>query len=164
MKTLKILAILITTTLLSQCGSTKFEENPPFAITSAIYNNWTGGVPGNKGITVNISYTALYPIKFDSIFFLEKTAILESSKTKDKKFIAANFMTSKKTSVTLAKNASEEINNTVTAIKKFPYELKQNEAIISYIVKGKTKYFKVKSIKKGKSIFYPSTRKDNDIK
>lgn len=164
MKTLKILAILITTILLSKCGSTKFEENPPFTITSAVYNNWTGGVPGNRGTTVNISYTALYPIKFDSIFFLKKTALLESSKTKDKKFITANFRTLEKTDMTLAENSSEEINNTVLVVEKFRYDLKQNEAIISYIVKGKAKYFKVKSIKKGKSIFYPSTPKDINVK
>lgn len=164
MKTLKILSILVITFLFYQCGSTKFEENPPFKITSAIYNNWTGGQPGNKGMTVNITYTSIYKIKFDSIYYSNKIVILESSITKEKKMISANFVSPVKPDMILDKNTSKETQNVVPLLKKFPFELKQNEAIISYIVKGKTKYFKVKSVKKGKSVFYPSAPKERVIK
>lgn len=163
MKILKNLSILAITFLLYQCGSTKLEENPPFTITSAIYNNWAGGQPGNKGITVNIVYTSNYTIKFDSIYFSKRIAKLESNKNKEKKTISANFRSSVKPDIILDKNTSKEINNAVPIHKKFPFELKQNEAIISYIVKGKTKYFKVKSFKKGKSVFYPSAPKQQNI-
>lgn len=164
MKTLKIFALLVTILLLSQCASAKFEEKPPFTITSAIYNNWFAGQPDNSGVNVTITYTSLYPIKFDSIYFSKKIMKLESTKTKEKKILIANFVSVVKQDIILDVNASKEINNTIPVIEKFPYILKQNEAIISYIVKGKTKYFKIKSIKKGKSIFYPSIRKDINIK
>tara|TARA_R110001592_G_scaffold9619_2_gene50964 strand:- start:22 stop:516 length:495 start_codon:yes stop_codon:yes gene_type:complete len=164
MKTLKIFAILITILLFSQCASAKFEENPPFTITSAIYNNWSGGQPGNRGINVTITYTSLYPVEFDSIYFSKKIMKLESTKTKEKKIIIANFVSSVKPDIILDVNSSKEINNTVPDIKKFPFELNQNEAIISYILKGKTKYFKVKSIKKGKSVFYPKAPKEKEIR
>jgi hypothetical protein len=163
MKTIKILSILAIIFLLYQCGSAKFEENPPFTITSAIYNNWTGGQPGNKGMTVNITYTSIYKMKFDSIYYSNKIVKLESNKTKEKKMISANFVSSVKPDMILDKNTSKEIHNVAPTIKKFPFELKQNEAIISYIIKGKTKYFKVKSVKKGKSIFYPSAPKQRII-
>ena len=145
-------AALIAQTVTSGNGTT-------FTITSAIYNNWAGGQPGNKGITVNIVYTSNYTIKFDSIYFSKRIAKLESNKNKEKKTISANFRSSVKPDIILDKNTSKEINNAVPIHKKFPFELKQNEAIISYIVKGKTKYFKVKSFKKGKPVFYPSAPK-----
>jgi hypothetical protein len=159
MKTLKIFAILITILLHSECASAKIEKNPPFTITSAIYNNWFGSQPGNRGINVTITHTYLYPVKFDSIYFSKKITNLESTKTKEKKMIIANFVSSVRPDIILDVNSSKEINNPAPRIKKFPFELNQNEAIISYILKGKTKYFKVKSIKKGKSVFYPKAHK-----
>lgn len=164
MKALKIFAILITILLLSQCASAKFEENPPFTITSAIYNNWSGGQPGNSGINVTITYASLYPVKFDSIYFAKKIIRLEHTKTKEKKMIIANFVSAVKPDIILDVNSSKEINNTVPENKKFPFELNQNEAIISYSLKGKTKYFKVKSIEKGKSVFYPEAPKEIEIR
>ena len=159
MKALKILSVIAFTLLFYQCGSAKLEEKPPFTITSAVYNNWSGGQPGEKGMNVNITYTSNYAIKFDSIFFSKRIQKIEMSKTKDKKMLTANFSSAVKPDLILAENTSKEIKNEVPTIKKFPFELKQNEAIISYIVKGKTKYYKVKSVKKGKSIFYPSAPK-----
>jgi hypothetical protein len=85
MKTLKIFVILITILLLSQCASAKFEENPPFTITSAIYNNWSGGQPGNSGINVTITYASLYPLKFDSIYFAKKNNETGAHKNKREK-------------------------------------------------------------------------------
>lgn len=89
---------------------------------------------------------------------------LESTKTKEKKMIIANFVSAVKPDIILNINSSKEINNTVPKIKKLPFELNQNEAIISYILKGKTKYFKVKSIKKGKNVFYPKAPKEKEIR
>ncbi|PQB08548.1 hypothetical protein BST83_16520 [Polaribacter filamentus] len=85
-------------------------------------------------------------------------------KNKREKIIIANFVSAVKQDITLDLNSSKEINNTVPEIKKFPFKLNQNDAIISYILKGKTKYFKVKSIKKGKSVFYPKAPKEKEIR
>ncbi|MDP5106566.1 MAG: hypothetical protein NWQ31_10410 [Polaribacter sp.] len=159
MNALKNLSVIAIAFLFYQCGSAKFEEKPPFTITSAVYNNWSGGQPGEKGSILNITYTSNYIIKFDSVYFLKKIQKIEVVKTKDKKLITANFVTSAKPDIILDVNASNEMANPVPEIKKFPFELNQNDAIISYIVKGKTKYYKIKGIKKGKSIFYPSAPK-----
>lgn len=159
MKTVKILSILTGILLFSQCGSAQFEQNPPFTINSAIYNNWSGGQEGSRGMNVNITYSALSPVKFDSIYFNKKAVKLEIIKTKDTKLLTANFVSDVKRDIILDKNSSKEIKNNVPEIKSFPFDLKQNEAIISYKVKDKIKYFKITSIKKGKSIFYPSAPK-----
>jgi hypothetical protein len=78
--------------------------------------------------------------------------------------VIANFVSAIKPDIILDVNSSKEINNTVPENKKLPFELNRNEAIISYSLKGKTKYFKVKSIKKGKSVFYPEAPKEIEIR
>lgn len=159
MKALKIIIIVAIAFLFYHCRAAKFEEKPPFTITSAVYNNWSGGQPGEKGSILNITYTSNYVIKFDSVYFLKKIQKLEMVKTKDKKMITANFITSPKKDIILDANTSKEMLNTIPEFKKLPFDLNQNDAVISYSVKGKTKHYKIKAIKKGKSIFYPSAPK-----
>jgi hypothetical protein len=157
MKILSILAIIFG---FSQCGSLKLEDNPPFKITSAVYTNLSGGQPGVKGIDVQIIYTSKNVIEFDSIYFAKRIAKLEVNKIDAQKMIIGHFNTSTiKRDIVLDSNPTKEINNEVPEIKKFPFELNENEAIISYKIKGKTKYFKIKSVKRGKPIFYPSAPK-----
>lgn len=159
MKTFKFFATLLILVVFSKCATTQFEQNPPFVITSAVYNNWSGETSAKKGMTVNIAYTSKYVMKFDSIYFFKRAEKLTMSKVKDKKLISANFSSKVKPDIILDDNSTKEINNKFPEIKKLPFELKQNEAIISYKIKDKTKYFKIKSIKKGKTIFYDSIPK-----
>lgn len=154
MKTFKFFATLLILVGFSECATTKFEQKPPFTITFAVYNNWSVKTTTKKGMTVNISYTSKYEIKFDSIYFFKRVEKLTMSKVKDKKMISANFSSKVKPDIILDDNSTKEINNQFPEIKKLPFKLKQNEAIISYKIKDKTKYFKIKSIKKGKTIFY----------
>jgi hypothetical protein len=56
-------------------------------------------------------------------------------------------------------NPVKEMHNSVPTIKKIPFQLKENEAVISYKIKGKIKYFKIASVKKEKSLFFPSIPK-----
>ena len=44
-------------------------------------------------------------------------------------------------------------------LKKFPFKLDENDAVISYKFKGKTKFYKLKDLKKQKSIPIPSAPK-----
>lgn len=159
MKIGKLFAVLFLVVAFSKCATTQFEQNPPFAITSAVYNNWSVKSTGAKGMIVNIGYDSKYVIKFDSIYFSKRAEKLSISKVKDKKLISAIFSSIVKPDIILDENSSKELQNQFPEIKKLPFELKQNEAIISYKIKDKTKYFKIKSIKKGKTIFYDSIPK-----
>ena len=159
MKIFKFFIILGIVVGFSQCGSSKFETNPPFVITDAVYNNWFVKESDNKGMVVNINYTSSYNVKFDSIFFSKKAEKLTINRLNNKKTLTANFTFTKKPDVILSKNTIEEKSNTIPIINKFPFELKRNEAIISYKVKDKINYFKINTIKKGKTIFYPIIQK-----
>ncbi len=159
MKTFKFFATLLILVGFSECATTQFEQNPPFTITSAVYNNWSVKTTTHKGMTVNIGYDSKYVMKFDSIYFSKRAEKLTMSKVKEKKMISAIFSSTEKPDIILHEKSTKEIHNTFPEIKKMPFELKQNEAIISYKIKDKIKYFKIKSIKKGKTIFYDSIPK-----
>lgn len=160
MKKMKILSILVIIYGFSQCGSLKLEENPPFKITSATYTSWVGGVPGVSGKNVKITYTSNKNIEFDSIYFSKRKAKLEINTTKNQKMIVGHFNTSsQKRDVILDIDPRKELKNEIPEIKNFPFKLNENEAVISYKIKDKTKYFKIKSLKKGERIFFPSAPK-----
>jgi hypothetical protein len=157
---MKIVFLFIVIIGFSQCGSLKLEENPPFKIISSVSKNWVGGQPGVKGINVKITYTTDKVIEFDSIYYSKKVAKLELNQSNNRKMIIGYFNTStRKNDIILASNSKKEINNTVPEIKNFPFQLKEDEAINSYKIKGKIKYFKVTSIKKEQGAFFPSAPK-----
>ena len=160
MKILKILSVLTIICSLLQCGSTNLETSPPFEINSAAYFSWIGGQPGISGMNVKIRYTSDKNIQFDSIYFRKKIVKLEVNISKDQKMIIGHFNTSSPNrEIVLQLDPMKEMKNEIPEIKKFPFELNENEAIISYRVNDKIKYFKIKTVKKGKRIFFPAAPK-----
>jgi len=160
MKNLKIISVLAIIFTLSQCGSINFERNPPFEINSAAYFSWVGGQPGISGMNVKISYTSDKNIQFDSIYFRKRSAKLEVSNTKDQKMITGHFNTSsQKREFVMELNPVKEMKNEIPNITSFPFKLNENEAIISYKIKDKKKYFKIKTVKKGERILFIDTPK-----
>lgn len=154
MKTMKILSILTIIFGFSQCGSLKFEKNPPFKIISAVAQNWSGGQPGVRGTNININYSSDINIEFDSVYYLNKVVKLENKKSKENKLVVGFFNRSSiNRDLILDLDSKKEINNTVPEVKKFPFDLKDNEAVISYKIGDKIKYYKIVSVKKGKSRF-----------
>jgi hypothetical protein len=154
---MKLLGILILTFGFTQCASLNLDKNPPFQITSAMYQNWVGGLPGSNGVIVTISYQSDADITFDSIYFLKKVSKLESNEYKATKTLSGRIYTSvssDRKDLTLHSDPKKELQNQLPTLKKFPFELKDNEAVVRYKAKGIIKYFKVKNIKKGKPIVH----------
>jgi ABC-type multidrug transport system ATPase subunit len=154
---MKLIGIVLLTFGFTQCGSLNLDTNPPFQITSAIYQNWVGGLPGTNGVLLTISYESDAEVPFDSIYFLKKGSKLEFNEYKGIKTISGRIDTSvspDRKDFTLHVDSKKEFNNQLPTLKKFPFELKDNEAVVRYKVKGIIKYYKVKNIKKGKPIFY----------
>lgn len=149
---MKIVSVFIIIFGFSQCKSIKLETNPPFKITKASYENWTGGQPGVRGTNVKIYYTSATEVAFEQVYFRNRVTKLEPRKAIIGKLIIGYFNTStRQNEVVLDANPAKEINNPVPNITKFPFELNENDAIISYIIKGELKYYKIKSIQKKQS-------------
>ncbi|WP_298779660.1 hypothetical protein [uncultured Polaribacter sp.] len=159
---MKFLSILTMLFGFSQCGSTKLVENPPFNVESAVYTNWVGGQPGSSGMNVVIRYTSDKEIEFDSLYYSKRISKLEVKPGKDSKVIVGHFNTSvKKNDLILDVDSKKELHNKIPEINKLPFELKENEAVISYKIDNKVKYFKIENLKKGKPVFFPSARPRN---
>jgi hypothetical protein len=157
MKFLSIIAILFSFT---QCGSIKLDNNPPFKIEKALYNNWFGGQPGVSGTKIEIELKENSSIAFDSIFFRNKSTKVEIKTTSKKTLLIAHFNTSKRQNrdLILDVDVTKEIKNTLPEVKKFPFDLKENEALISYKVGNEIKYFKIENVEKAKSMFFPRAK------
>jgi len=158
MKFLSIIAILFS---FIQCGSIKLENNPPFKLEKASYNNWVGGQPGVRGTKVEIALKENSSITFDSIFFRNKSTKVEINTASGKTLLIGHFNTSKRQNSDLILDAdvTKEMKNTPPVVNNSHFELKENEAILSYKVGGKIKYFKIENIEKAKPVFFPSANK-----
>ncbi|WP_331363256.1 hypothetical protein [Polaribacter sp.] len=161
MKILSVIAILFGFT---QCGTSKLVKTPPFKIASATYNNWVGGLPGVSGTRVEIRLSEKENIDFESLFFKNKSTKIEVREENGKTFLTAHFNTSKSRGgrdLILDSDSRKEIKNEVPKNDDFPFELKENEAVLSYKVAGKIKFYKIENIEATKSDFYPKAKKIN---
>ncbi len=153
---IKTIFIIVSAVFLTQCKSTQFDLKPPFTITGATYNLWVGGQPGVSGIRVIIGYESKESIEFQKIYFAKKEGTLTARKKDGKTYLTGHIDTSKRREkdLVLDIDSKKEINNKLPE-PKLPFELKENEAVISYLVAGKIKYYKVENIKQTKTDFYP---------
>ena len=148
MKVTQILSIFIILFGFSECGSMQFDKNPPFKIISASYQNWNGGQPGVKGTNVKIQFTSTKTIQFDSVYFDNRVAKLETKNSNDNLLIGYFNTSSIKRDIILDANPTKELKNPVLEIKKFPFDLKENEAVISYKINDEIKYYKINELLK----------------
>lgn len=162
MKVIKLVSITIIIVNLSLCRSINIEKEPPFQLEKSAYNNWVGGQPGVKGIQLVIALRENSTIAFDSVFFQKRATKIEINIVDEKMLLIGHFNTSNRlnSDLVLDINITKEIKNSVPEIKKFPFELKDNEAIISYKLDGKTNYFKIKNIEKSTPVFFPRAAKN----
>jgi len=161
MKTMKLLSIIAILFSFTQCGSIKLEKNPPFKLEKATYHHWLGGQPGISGTNIEVRLKENSNIDFDSIFFQNKSTKVEINTAVNKILLIGNFNTSKRQSrnLILDYNTVKELENRVPGLRKLPFKLKENEAILTYIIDNKIKYFKIKNIEKAKPIFFPRANK-----
>tara|TARA_R110002049_G_scaffold114646_1_gene265892 strand:- start:11764 stop:12252 length:489 start_codon:yes stop_codon:yes gene_type:complete len=161
MKIMKILSILTIIVGFSQCGSSKFVKEPSFNIEKAFYNYWVGGQPGVSGTKLEIHLSNSSEIIFDSLFFQNKTTKVEVNNLDNAVQLIGHFSTSKKMKrdIILDVNSTNEIENTLPNLKKFPFELKENEAVLSYKKGEKTVFFKIENIKEIEFKAFPSANK-----
>ena len=161
MKAMKILSIFALLFGFTQCASLKLEKKAPFVVTSAVYNHWVGGMPGVSGTKVEIRLENKADIVFDSLYFLNRVTKIEIKSEKAHTLLIANYSTSNRQNrdIILDSDPKKEVNNKIPDADKFPFELKENEAVISYKEESKTKYFKISNLKKTAPDLYPEMRK-----
>ena len=150
---LHTILVLVIVSVSYQCATPKqdiVQEEPHFKVHHAYFKEWYAGVEvGGTGINLffpNLNYDNA--VSLDSVYFrrlkgkLEKgsdiyTSILKNS-DKHYKHISSVYRPSPE----LDKKAN------------FPFNLKENECVISYKENGVIKYQKITNIREGEGLYY----------
>jgi len=162
---LNIFFASILVVLFTQCSSAqKLQDRTPFSIDEVYSQKWIAGVQGGgSGINVLIKLKGNnHNVVFNSIYFRGKVTKLEINP--DRNFCIGRFSTpfNKKQDVILSDEPNAEFGNEAPIIpKEIPFDLKDNECVISYTENNNTKYFIIEDIKEKQMISYPSPPPSN---
>ena len=148
----------------TQCSSQKkLQKEPPITFGEVYCQSWVAGVKGGgSGINIIIP-TDLKSIKnqqLDSVYFRGKSAKLQLKEGKIPTYVG-RFKTefNQKLDINMSGNSADEYGNEVPNIpEKIPFELENNECVVSYLVGNKTKYYKIDNVVNKMPISYPQAR------
>ena len=162
MKTVKkftAIALIVTTmgTFLNCASSQNLVKSAPLEIGEVYYQKWVAGTEaGGTGINVYIPVES-NTIPLDSIYFRGKKAKLE---LKNDGLYVGHFKSdaNQKKDMVMSSDRLAEYNNPIPKIpEKIPFELKENECVVSFKEAHKIKYYKISNITKKDAQFFPST-------
>ncbi|RNC88210.1 MAG: hypothetical protein ED556_03230 [Winogradskyella sp.] len=119
----------------------KLEKNAPTSFKEIYIKNWVSGVKGGgSGINIFIEIDSK-ELVLDSVFFRKKSVKLET-KPSDPQLFIGRFMSevnSEETSLSIT-NSKDDKN------LSFPFNLKDDECVVSYTQNGQIKYYKLTNI------------------
>lgn len=165
-RTFRILAVVLSLGSLIGCNSSKaitFVEDPPFSIGDSYYQEWVAGVKdAGSGTNVHLSFSDI-----------EKNITIQDVYFRRQKLKAQNFPLFRDQYVGYGKNfrshikEGEEVDITVDGeterrVSKvedeiFPFALGEEEAVVSYLEYGVTRYYKV-YLSERPTLAYPKKR------
>ena len=155
-----ILCSFLILNIFTQCASSQFDKKPSFTITKAQHQKWVDANTNSEGTVVTIEFAKNLDttIQFDSIFFQNKVAATNVKLVDNKTTLSGNFVKSNiaDKNIVLHSDPKKEFGNKPPILpEKSPFELEENECVISYIVNNKKHYYKLDELQKGKDIIYP---------
>jgi hypothetical protein len=151
------------------CASQKqIEAKPPFVIENPTSQKWIGGKEeSGTGLEVILPITQIMDenVSFQHLYFRNQITILKIEIIDGKRFAIAKVHTQKTQMPDIIMHADpkKEVGNHPPSLKNktvtaFPYELKNDEAVLSYIEEDgkKVKYTKITGIKEKQPLLYSS--------
>ncbi|MEZ4875696.1 MAG: hypothetical protein R2793_09685 [Flavobacteriaceae bacterium] len=153
-----ILSISLFLTSFSNCAGGKgyvLDQDPPFTVASAFFQNWVAGVQGGgAGTKVSITLESLDErVLIKEIYYGEGVSETQKDPQNQNKY-TANFLSQNNRDVIMDDSPTKESANTPPL--KSPFNLERNEAVISYLQNGKMNYFKISNLEEKPVIAYPS--------
>ena len=138
--------IIIATIIISSCGGHKnasFEKEGTLTFKEATYSKWVAGIKGGgAGYNIKLLLDPVYAdIKLDSIYFREFKASLVSNEAG----LYNGFIDNGQNREVLTPVYGERPKVTENPSQKnlqTLFELTGDEAVVSYLEKGNTKYYK----------------------
>lgn len=157
-----ILLMVLIMVNFSNCSSAqKLQKESPVNVGKAYYQYWVAGVKGGgagMNLFVEIDNSLNKPIQFDSIYFRGKVSKIEI-KPNNKRLLIGRFSSkiNQKKDIIMSNKPNAEYGNEMPKLKeKIPFNLKDDECVVSYKEGDKTKYFKIENIVEEKPNYFPS--------
>ena len=134
-------------------------DQPPFQWSEATYQSWVGDKPEtDSGLVLEIPIQSNSTnLKLHKAFFRGKITDIDMKTTDSGIMAQANFMNQmiKKPNIVMHADSRQEIGNQPPTLQEaFPFDLEDDECVLSYQEDGKTKYFKIDGVKEKKSLLY----------
>ena len=152
---LSMLAILFFLSL-TQCKTIKTKQQSQHAITieNATYINWIGGQPNVSGTQVQFAVKE-QGVMPDSLYFHKKVVKIDIKQTNKGEIWIANYTKEAAPDRQMCIPTEDEYGNKPPVMQKFPFDLKENEAMLSYFVENRKYYYKITALTKEKTVYYP---------
>ena len=146
--------------LLGCSSQKKFETQAPFELGDASCQSWTGGrAEGGSGmlLTIPVSGENMEEMQLRKAYFRERVADLTLEDTEDGWLVKANFLdqTLDKPDIIMHADPKKEVGNRPPRPKaKFPFELGQDQCVISYMEGDTEKFFRIEGVQEKKPLIY----------
>ena len=142
-KLLKLLFLGLISVSFSQCASTmKLQKESPITFGEVYSKSWIAGVKGGGSGTNLFIETKTEGILLDSVYFRGKTSKLKT-KPNNKFVFIGRFLSTSNTKKNLLSEDSDDIR---PEVKDFPFQLEDNECVVTYMHEGKINYYKISNI------------------
>ncbi|MCD8402260.1 hypothetical protein [Tenacibaculum finnmarkense] len=153
---MKLFGFLIFAIIFIQCANIKQTATPPFKIKKALYTDDFNHLSTNKSPCLNIIFTSDKPIDFQKVYF-QNTIINTLIEYKNgKKIIIARYknrIIPVVNELILNADSEKEYGNSLPKItEKFPFNLKDNQAVVTYKIGDKILTYKIENMIKTTSI------------
>ncbi|WP_299115520.1 hypothetical protein [uncultured Winogradskyella sp.] len=119
----------------------KLEKEAPTIFGEVYCQSWVAGVKGGGSGTNIFIETLKDDIVLDSVYFRGKTSKLTTKPTNKQLFIGRFLSTSNTEKFNFKENTDDKAID-----GNSPFELENNECVVSYIKDGKTRYYKLSNI------------------
>lgn len=160
LQTTGVLVIILTG--FSNCaGSKKLQETLPFPLGEVYAQKWSGGARGSgSGINFFLAVDNLPEgLQLDSVYFRGKKEALQPEKASKGQLFVGRFSNTKaeKHDLIMHADPKKEVGNKPhTVSEKMPFEVSDDQAVISYRYKKKQYYYKIEKVVEKRAEAYPS--------
>ncbi len=139
----------------------KIEENPPFVLGDVFYQDWVAGVKdGGSGTNVHLTFQSFTDdVVIQEVFFRRKITKAQIAPEKRNKYIGY-FRNDDRVDVVMNSDPIKEAQNKPP--RKFPFELLENEVVVSYLQNDLVKFAKISNLRREEMLAYPSTKPKDD--
>ncbi|WP_438961759.1 hypothetical protein [Nonlabens sp.] len=161
---MKVVYIILALALTS-CGVQKMKQTysgTDFSKSEQPYaQEWTGGAPGSgSGVTLYFPTKVVGNYEVAAIYFRNSVSKTISYTAEDRLMMVTRFRTdfNSRKDLIMDKDASKEMQNKAPSLEEFPFELKDNEAVIELKDKNSDKltYIKITNIQERSQLALPS--------